>query len=395
MKSIIASLGALAAATQVAAHGYVASALIGGTNYTGYLPYTDPYYSPPPERIIRAIPGNGPVTDMSLIDIQCNGWSDGGVIGSSPAPLYATPAPAGSTVTLQWTDWPDTHMYPIITYMAKVPSGSSVTSWLPGTSAVWFKIDEAGLDLSTNTWAAIKLIADGNRYSFTIPASLAPGQYIIRHEIIALHSSYTYPGAQSYPSCIQIEVTGSGSVTPSGSNLVAFPGAYDGTTPGLVWPLWNPNNLQSGVAYPIPGPSLYFSGGSATSTTTARTSSTTTTTTKASSTTTTRGSTTTTTTTTTKASSTTTTPRTSTTTTTTKTSTTTGSSSVASAYAQCGGSGWTVCFWIYLHLQQRLLLAMRSKLNAQYLGNAKRSPRPAPDKAHRLSGILVDRKPAG
>ncbi|KAG8992014.1 Esterase/lipase/thioesterase [Tulasnella sp. 427] len=312
MKSIIASIGALAAASQVAAHGYVSSALIGGTNYTGYLPYTDPYTSPTPQRIIRAIPGNGPVTDMSYADIQCNGWTDGGVVGSSPAPLYATAA-AGSTVTLQWTDWPDSHI------------------------AVWFKVDEAGLNLSTNTWAAIKLISDGNKYSFTIPASLAPGQYIIRHEIIALHSSYTYPGAQSYPSCIQVQVTGSGSVTPSGSKLVAFPGAYGSTTAGLVWPLWNPNNLQSGVAYPIPGPSLYFGGSSASSTTTAKTS---TTTTKASTTTTSKAASSTTTTTTARTS-TTTTKASSTTTTTSKTTTATGSSGTAAAYAQCGGSGWT------------------------------------------------------
>ncbi|KAG8944249.1 Esterase/lipase/thioesterase [Tulasnella sp. 408] len=346
MKSIIASIGALAAATQVAAHGYVSSAVIGGTTYTGYLPYSDPYYSTPPQRIIRAIPGNGPVTDMSLIDIQCNGWSEGGVIGSSPAPLYATPAPAGSTVTLQWTDWPDTHIGPIITYMAKVPSGQSVTSWSPGTSAVWFKVAEAGLDTSTNTWAAIKLIADGNKYSFTIPSTLAPGQYIIRHEIIALHSSYTYPGAQSYPSCIQIEVTGSGTVTPSGSKLVAFPGAYGSTTAGLVWPLWNPNNLQSGVSYPIPGPALYFSssGSGNTTTTTTRTSSTTTTS-RASSTTTT------------------TTRTSSTTTTTTRTSSTTGSSTLVAAYGQCGGQGWTG------GTVQRLLLPMHSELKGDALGN--------------------------
>ncbi|KAG8990377.1 Esterase/lipase/thioesterase [Tulasnella sp. 427] len=312
MESIIASIGALAAASQVAAHGYVSSAIIGGTNYTGYLPYTDPYTSPTPQRIIRAIPGNGPVTDMSYADIQCNGWTDGGVVGSSPAPLYATAA-AGSTVTLQWTDWPDSHI------------------------AVWFKIDEAGLNLSTNTWAAIKLISDGNKYSFTIPASLAPGQYIIRHEIIALHSSYSYPGAQSYPSCIQVQVTGSGTVTPSGSKLVAFPGAYGSTTAGLVWPLWNPNNAQSGVAYPIPGPSLYFGGSSASSTTTAKSS---TTTTKASTTTTSKAASSTTTTTTARTS-TTTTKASSTTTTTSKTTTATGSSGTAAAYAQCGGSGWT------------------------------------------------------
>lgn len=49
-------------------HGYVQEVVIGSTDYTGYLPYTDPYYNPPPERIIRKIPGNGPVTDLTLIE---------------------------------------------------------------------------------------------------------------------------------------------------------------------------------------------------------------------------------------------------------------------------------------------------------------------------------------
>lgn len=43
----------------VNAHGYVQDVVVGSTHYTGYLPYTDPYYDPVPERIIRAIPGNG------------------------------------------------------------------------------------------------------------------------------------------------------------------------------------------------------------------------------------------------------------------------------------------------------------------------------------------------
>lgn len=50
---------ALAAISSVHAHGYVQDVVIGSTHYTGYLPYTDPYYSPPPDRIIRKIPGNG------------------------------------------------------------------------------------------------------------------------------------------------------------------------------------------------------------------------------------------------------------------------------------------------------------------------------------------------
>lgn len=57
-----------ALALHVSAHGYVDLVTIGTTTYTGYLPYTDPYYNPVPERIIRAIPGNGPVTDLSIIE---------------------------------------------------------------------------------------------------------------------------------------------------------------------------------------------------------------------------------------------------------------------------------------------------------------------------------------
>ena len=42
---------------------------------------------------------------------------------------------------------------------------------------------------------------------------------------IALHGAFEPNGAQFYPSCIQIEVTGSGSALPT-SGLVSFPGAY-------------------------------------------------------------------------------------------------------------------------------------------------------------------------
>ena len=45
--------------TSVRAHGYVQDVVVGSTHYTGYLPYSDPYYNPPPQRIIRKIPGNG------------------------------------------------------------------------------------------------------------------------------------------------------------------------------------------------------------------------------------------------------------------------------------------------------------------------------------------------
>jgi hypothetical protein len=72
--------------------------------YSGYLPYSDPYYSTPPSRIFRKINGNGPVEDVTLIDLQCGGYTAGGIVGSAPAALTAPVAP-GSTVSLLWTQW--------------------------------------------------------------------------------------------------------------------------------------------------------------------------------------------------------------------------------------------------------------------------------------------------
>ncbi|PPQ92097.1 hypothetical protein CVT25_008263 [Psilocybe cyanescens] len=234
----------------VRGHGYVQEIVSGSTKYTGYLPYTDPYYNSPPERIVRKIPGNGPVTNLSLIDVQCNGYTDGGVLGSAPAPIFATVA-AGSELALNWTTWPDSHIGPMITYMARAPS--DITKWSPETSAAWFKVAESG-KTSDGKWAATDLLTASNSiYTFTIPPKLKAGQYIIRHEIIALHAAYTYPGAQVYPGCIQVEVTGTGTALPT--SFVSFPGAYTASTPGIVFDAY-----QNTSTYPIPGPAVWTGG---------------------------------------------------------------------------------------------------------------------------------------
>ncbi|KAL5499247.1 hypothetical protein ACEPAH_1765 [Sanghuangporus vaninii] len=236
------------------AHGYVQEVVADGTTYTGYLPYEDPYKNPVPDRIIRKIPGNGPVEDVTLIDIQCNGESDN---GTEPAALFAT-IEAGSQLQLNWTAWPDSHVGPVITYLAAVPDGTDVTAYSPGTDSVWFKIDEAGKN-DQGEWAATDgLYATNSVYSVTIPESLRPGQYIVRHEIIALHQSYSYPGSQFYPSCIQIEVTGCGDAFPTDDFFVSFPGAYTPDTPGIVY-----NVYTNTSAYPIPGPAVFVAISSA------------------------------------------------------------------------------------------------------------------------------------
>jgi hypothetical protein len=90
----------------------------------------------------------------------------------------------------------------------------------------------------------------GYQYSYTIPSCIKAGYYIVRHEIIALHSAYSYPGAQFYPSCHQIQVTGSGTSTGP-TTKVAFPGAYAGSDPGITY------NAYLASTYTVPGPAVF------------------------------------------------------------------------------------------------------------------------------------------
>lgn len=64
---------------------------------------------------MRALAGNGPVSDVNSPDIACG-------IGSKPAKLVETLA-AGTTMQLHWTPWDPTHRGPVINWLARVPDG--------------------------------------------------------------------------------------------------------------------------------------------------------------------------------------------------------------------------------------------------------------------------------
>jgi len=170
----------------VSAHGYVQQLLISGVYYTGYLPFHDPTIRPVPSRIVRQIPDNGPVINITSPDLACNRGGENG-----------TDVNAGSEITFLWTPWGIHHKGPVGTYMASCngPCSSFSTS-----NAKWFKINASGYE--NNEWDSSKLIAANNTWTTIIPAGLASGQYLIRNEIVALHFVGAPGGLlQFYPSC--------------------------------------------------------------------------------------------------------------------------------------------------------------------------------------------------
>jgi cellulase len=74
------------------------------------------------------------------------------------------------------------------------------TTLTPG-SLRWSKISQAGLITpgGTGTWVTDNLIKTNFTSTTTIPKNLKAGNYVIRHEIIALHGGQSDNGAQLYP----------------------------------------------------------------------------------------------------------------------------------------------------------------------------------------------------
>lgn len=102
-----------------------------------------------------------------------------------------------------------------------------------GSGAGWFKIDQKGLTappLSSTNWGTNDVMKT-LKWTSTIPAKLANGNYLVRHELLALHQTNS---PQFYPECAQIVVGGGGGQSPSGSFLTAIPSYATASDPGVL-----------------------------------------------------------------------------------------------------------------------------------------------------------------
>lgn len=239
------TLSLLALASGALAHGTVPSFRTDGTDNGGFL--LDYYYliqngGTPPDV------AGWYAENLDIGFVEPNSFGTADIIchkAAKPGAASATVS-AGGTVDFLWSEWPH-GLGPVLTYIA--PCGGSCAS-VDKTSLSWVKIDESGIDYDTQIWAAQALIDNNNTWTTTVPANLAAGEYVFRHEIIALHGGGSANGAQAYPQCFNIEVTGSGTASPTGG--IPATEFYTATDPGILI-----NPYTTITDYEIPGPALW------------------------------------------------------------------------------------------------------------------------------------------
>ncbi|EKM57567.1 glycoside hydrolase family 61 protein [Phanerochaete carnosa HHB-10118-sp] len=198
---------------------------------------------------VRLPLSNSPVTDVTSDDLACNvtPTPSNGICSVNPGDqlsveMHQQPADRSCATQAIGGD----HYGPINIYMAKVDDATTAV----GSAADWFKVDEMGLPSSNPDYWATEVLNDNcGHFTFTVPEGIAPGNYLIRAEVIALHVASSVGGAQFYMSCFQVNIGGSGSAEPP---TVNFPGAYVATDPGILINIYQQLN-----SYAIPGPSPY------------------------------------------------------------------------------------------------------------------------------------------
>lgn len=182
-------------------------------------------------------------------------------VDATPGQLSLTVV-AGDSIGLQWTDWPEGHHGDVVNYLANCHGKCEDVD---KTKLRFNKIDERGLihsnpdhpigkpgdGVTTGYWATDELRKNGNKAWFKVPEWVAPGNYVLRHELMALQSAMiTGTGIQHYPQCINLIVTGQGSDNLESGTLGTD--LYRKDQPGVVVNIFrNPGESS------VPGPEVY------------------------------------------------------------------------------------------------------------------------------------------
>ncbi|KAM5342103.1 hypothetical protein ACJ41O_015134 [Fusarium nematophilum] len=240
MRASLSSVLALAAAVpSVLAHYNFEALIVNGQ-------ITEPY-----EYVRQTTNSNSPIEDVTSKDIVCNaGGLDADIRAKTKTHAVAPGDEVGFTVNVEIG-----HPGPLAVYMSKAPEGTDASDYLGDGD--WFKVYELTTSSITDAglqWATYVNNQGIHNFTFALPDELPSGTYLMRAEHIGLHGAGSANGAQFYIGCAQLTVEGSGSGSPS--PVVQFPGAYDGTEPGVLINIYYP----APTSYTAPGPKTWPQG---------------------------------------------------------------------------------------------------------------------------------------
>jgi len=240
--------------TGVLGHGFVKKITIDGVDFPGANPFNA---GGPPSVVWPYTGGNGPLSDVNSPDITCNKIS-------GPAKISAQ-AKAGSSVTIDWNGssfWPagdtgtgpNNHHGPVMTYLAKCPGpcAQAVAQQL-----TFVKFQETGRVQAgpiPGVWGSDLLAKAGSTVTMTLPKGLESGEYVMRHEILALHNAQNNE-PQFYPMCANLVITGDGSSPLPVAQGIKLPGGYRADDPFLHVNLFD-GSLEK-QNYVAPGPPVF------------------------------------------------------------------------------------------------------------------------------------------
>ncbi|KNB05595.1 hypothetical protein FOXG_07821 [Fusarium oxysporum f. sp. lycopersici 4287] len=225
-------LALLLPAITVSAHGHVDEIIINGVSYQGYGSTDFPYMENPP--VVAGWILKKPRSKfLKFLDLL---------------PNFDSSSSRNAWNSICWTV-PSQHIYRMILILLKGPCER-----VDKTELEFFKIDGLGqLEQGTpGRYADSVLQENGDRWNVRIPENIASGNYVLRHEIIALHNALERGGAQNYPQCFNLRITGDGSDSPSGYLGTEL---YDVEDPGILV-----NVYSSSVDYEVPGPTIVEGG---------------------------------------------------------------------------------------------------------------------------------------
>lgn len=194
MKSTLLALAALAlGAREVSAHATFQDLWINGVDQG--------------QSCARLPPSNSPVTNVNSNDIRCNANGARGVTGRCAVKV-------GDSISLEMHQQSGdrscsneaiggAHYGPVHVYMSKVSDARTAdgsAGWFKVVANAWAKAPGSSSG-SNDYWGVKDLNKCCGHVEFKIPAGIASGDYLVRAEVIALHTAGSSGGAQFYMTC--------------------------------------------------------------------------------------------------------------------------------------------------------------------------------------------------